>query len=222
MILRDGSRPNDPRLGRVAEFDDKSKLFSVGPKLREAAPSTATRKTWPLNLRLNQGQTPKCVGNAFAHEYAAGPDTHRVNQDFASEWYRQAQDRDQWAGSDYEGSSTLGGCKAGVDCHNVKEYLWCFTLQEVIDTILHFGPVITGTNWYRGMFRPSDSGFIVPTGQMDGGHEYILRGVNVTREFFLMTNSWGRFWGRNGDAKISFSDYDRLRLEDGDAVHVSR
>jgi hypothetical protein len=106
ITMRDGSTPADPRLGRVAEFDPKSKLFPVSNKLKIIPATTRTRKTWPLNLRLNQLQTPKCVGNAFAHEYAAGPDTHRVNQDLASEWYRQAQDRDQWAGSDYEGSST--------------------------------------------------------------------------------------------------------------------
>lgn len=218
MKVRNGSEVNDPRLGWVYQHDDRNQNYPVRT-LHTA--EDLRRKTWRLNVRLNQGQTPTCVGHAFTHEYAAAPDTHRVGEADAIRWYHIAQDNDEWAGSDYGGSSTLGGVKAGVAQGFYKEYRWAFSLDEAVRTVSTIGPMVVGSNWHRQMFTPSTEGFVFIEGPVDGGHEWMLRGVDPKRAYFLATNSWGRDWGINGDFKISFEDFNRLVFqEQGDCVYI--
>jgi hypothetical protein len=145
-----------------------------------------------------------------------------VTEQTAHDWYRVAQANDQWPGENYDGSSTLGGAKAGLLFGAFKEYRWCFSLEDYILTLGYLGPILVGTNWYRSMFSPDTTGRVTVSGRVSGGHEWMLRGVDPDREMFVARNSWGRGWGRDGDFRISFSDFDRLRKEDGDGAYPVR
>lgn len=218
--MRDGSRVGDSRLGRVASFDPRSRGFAA----RALAPPDAVpvRRTWRLGVRLNQGDTPACVGHAWAHDHAAEPGRHAVKPRLAFDWYDRAQTLDEWAGSDYAGTSTLGGAKAGVSFGFFREYRWCFSLDDYILTVGHLGPVVVGTNWYESMFRPGASGTVRIAGSVAGGHEWLIRGVEPDRNRFHAANSWGPGWGAGGDFFISFADFDRLRREGGDGCYPVR
>lgn len=218
--LKGGYYAHDIRLGRFPEFDERSRNFRAVSLLPDKLP-VIQRKTWRLGIRLDQGETPKCVSRAFTHEFAAEPKERKVTDVMADEWYIVAQDNDEWPGHDYEGTSTLGGAKAGVLLKKFEVYNWCFGLEDVINVVLHLGPVVTGTNWYRRMFEPDEKGFLLPEGMLDGGHEWLIRGVNVPQEYFTMTNSWSRSWGKNGDARISFKNYAYLLEQDGDACYIT-
>ena len=85
--------------------------------------------------------------------------------------------------------------------------------------------MVIGINWYEGMFDP---GYVkdatgtyritvVPTGAIAGGHCLLVNGVNVEAQVYRLKNSWGRGWGANGRASISFSNMARLLSEDGEA-----
>jgi hypothetical protein len=212
--------PEDPRLGRRPEFDERSRQYPVRPLLADAR--QPVRRTWRCDARLDQGATPHCVGFAWTHDHGAEPIRRKVADGIAHDWYRVAQAHDQWPGEDYDGSSTLGGAKAGVWFGAFNEYRWCFSLMDYILTLGWLGPVIVGTNWYRSMFSPDPSGHVTVDGRVSGGHEWMLRGVNPDREVFIARNSWGRSWGHEGDFTISFEDFDRLRLEDGDGAYPVR
>src|SRR5215207_8347274 len=81
------------------------------------------------------------------------------------------------------------------------------------------GPVMMGSNWYSGMFRPDANGFLVTTGYVAGGHEYLLNGkVQYEDGWVEMDNSWGADWGDGGRAKLDFQVLERLLAEDGDAA----
>lgn len=220
MRLRDGSTPNDPRLGRLPSFDERSKAFPVRGLL---APGMEIRsRTWRLDPRLDQRQTPACTGFAWAHDHAAAPGRHKVTDVLALRWYRTAQDNDEWAGSNYEGSSTLGAAKAGVSLGFFKEYRWAFGINDLLLTVTNLGPMLVGTNWHRAMFSPDARGLVQVSGPVDGGHEWCIRGVDLKREEIIARNSWGREWGRNGDFRISFADMGRLLEDGGDACHPVR
>jgi hypothetical protein len=227
VLLRGGHRAADPRLGRVPEFDDRSRDFPVRRLLALLAPSAAiVARTWRLDVRLDQANTPRCVGYAWTHDYAAEPQRHAaVNDALAVRWYDGAQRNDQYAGEAYEGSSTLGGAKAGVELGFFVEYVWCFGLDDLLLAVANLGPVVVGTNWYRRMTTPDEQGRVTLDGPLDGGHEWLVRGVDPRRERLTGSNSWGRGFGRRGDFTISFGDMGRLLGEDGDAcypVRVSR
>ena len=63
-----------------------------------------------------------------------------------------------------------------------------------------------------------EQGFIKPKGSILGGHAILVRGINVKQNYFLLRNSWGKSWGKNGDCKLTFKDMGRLLKEDGEAV----
>jgi hypothetical protein len=220
MKLRDGSTPNDPRLGRLPSFDSRSRQFPVRALL---APDAQIRsKTWRCDPRLDQLQTPRCTGFAWTHDHAAEPGRRKVTPDLADRWYHLAQDNDEWAGSSYEGSSTLGAAKAGVALGFFTAYHWAFSVNELLLAVSTLGPVLVGTSWRRQMFYPDARGLVKYEGPDDGGHEWCIRGVDVRREEIIFRNSWGRGWGHFGDGRLSFADLGRLLEDGGDACHPVR
>jgi aminopeptidase C len=68
------------------------------------------------------------------------------------------------------------------------------------------------------MFTPDDSGRVRIGGDIAGGHEWVLIGVNTQAQILRATNSWGVTWGNSGHFTISYADYERLLHEDGDAT----
>jgi C1A family cysteine protease len=91
-----------------------------------------------------------------------------------------------------------------------------FKKNSQSETILKLGPVVVGTNWYNGMFYPNKNGLIKISGQMVGGHAYLINGVDTKTKQFRIKNSWGKSWGKGGHAFISFNDMSRLIKENGE------
>src|SRR5690606_3107534 len=118
----------------------------------------------------------------------------------------------------YDGTTVRGGAKALRARGLVAEFLWAFTLEAVVQTLLEVGPVVIGVNWYRGMTQPERGVLMRATGQLEGGHAVVLNGVNTNDELLRVKNSWGRRWGTNGRAYLPFADFRRLlEREDGEA-----
>lgn len=221
MILKGGYTANDTRLGRVPEFDDRSRAFPATALLGDVPRPSS--KHWRCDPRLDQGSFPRCVGYAWTADDAAAPIRRRVTDGLAVEWYDVAQRNDQWPGENYPGSSTLGGAKAGVILGKFHEYRWCFGIDDLVAVVTGLGPVVVGTNWYRGMFTPEGRrAHVRLTGPIDGGHEWLVRGVDQRRGTATGRNSWSAAWGRRGDFEIALEDLDRLLVEDGDACHPVR
>ncbi len=210
---------NGRTLDRVPQPDARNASYPIRALLKREPRSY----TWPLASWLDQGREGACVGFAWAHELVAAP--VKVPQDDASARliYRQAQKIDQWPGEDYEGTSVLAGAKVLHGMGLVPEYRWAFTAQDVIDTVGAYGPVVLGVNWYEQMFDTTSDGFVRVGGRVVGGHALLCLGVSLPLGYVVLHNSWGRDWGVNGRARLTFADLDRLMREDGDAcVPVSR
>lgn len=161
----------------------------------------------------DQGSTPQCVGYAWAHWLAASPIRQLV---LPTGIYQHAQYVDEWPGEDYEGTSVRAGAKLLADLGFISNYKWAFTLNPLIQTVLEVGPVVAGTYWYEQMEKPDKNNFISPTGFILGGHAYLISGVNMRKEFFRIKNSWGKSWGDDGHAYITFADMSKLIEEDGE------
>jgi len=221
MQLCDGSEVDDPRLGRVPEFDDRSRAYPI----RMAIERRRLRSyTWRCDPRLDQGREGACVGFAWAHELAARPVEQSADAAKARHIYHEAQKVDEWPGGSYpgakpryEGTSVLAGAKIVQRLGYVPEYRWAFGMQDLSLAVGWVGPAVIGVNWYEGMFAPGPDGFIRVSGQRSGGHAVAVIGVNVRRLTFTIHNSWGPSWGRSGRAFISWADMDRLLREKGDA-----
>lgn len=227
LEIRAGLRTTDQRLDRVPLFDERSRRYPVAKRLTAKQQANPRTFLWKLELNLDQGSNGACVGFAITHELLAPPvEITGVGAKFARESvYWEAQKIDPWPGGAYpgadpfyEGTSVLSGIKIAQRLGYIREYRWCFTQQDLINTLGYLGPVILGIPWYTGMFSPDANGYVKPSGRVAGGHAILCNGVNVRKKTFRLHNSWGEDWGLGGDCLIKWSDLDRLLHQGGEAV----
>jgi len=222
-ILRDESEVEDGRLDRLTQFDERSRAYGIRHLVETKKPRGYT---WRCDAWLDQGTEGACVGFSMAHELAARPAVvlGMSNQFAREQVYWEAQRTDQWSGGAYpgarpryEGTSVLAGVKVLQSLGFIREYRWAFGLQDLILAVGHGGPAVLGVNWYSGMYDPDHDGMLRPTGDLVGGHAILCHGVSVSGRFFKVHNSWGRSWGLNGEALVSWNDMERLLHEGGEA-----
>lgn len=206
---------DNPKLDRLVEFDERSRLFPIRTLVAERPRRSYT---WSVPVFLDQGREGACVGFAWAHDAAARPKVVPLVDDLdAFDIYNRARVLDQWPGEGYDGTSVIAGAKAMVERGWVKTYRWAFGENDLALAVGYKGPAVLGVNWYTGMFRPDVDGFLKPTGQIEGGHAILCIGYSIKTHRYLVHNSWGQDWGLGGRAYIHREDMARLLAESGEA-----
>lgn len=225
--MRGGTFVDDERLGRLEQFDERSRDYGVMALVGASKPVS---KTWVCPTFLDQGSEGACVAFAFAHELIAEPVVYPATHDWALGVYYDAQRIDQWPGGAYpgasprmEGTSVLAVAKVCQARGFIPEYRWAFGVNQLIVAVGHQGPAVIGVPWYEGMVNPGPDGFLRRTGRVIGGHSVLVQGVSVESHSFLIHNSWGVDWGVGGQAWISFADMGKLLAARGEAcIPVTR
>lgn len=234
--LKGGHVTHDPRLDRVPEFDEASRDYPILATIDNKTPRSYT---WRVGAYNDQGREGACVGFAWSHELNARPVVVPTDNAYATRIYKRAQQIDEWPGEAYSGTSVLAGAKAVRELVAqdgkalMPEFRWAFGVDDLLVAVGRKGPAVIGINWYQGMFRPDDKGFIHPTGRVMGGHAIVVHGVrlvkinkaepfsleNIDRDksFFKLHNSWGQGWGRNGECYLTVNAMNKLLSERGDA-----
>lgn len=209
-----------PKLGRVEQFDERSRGYQIAPLVRRLEPRSYT---WRVLSRLAQ-EGPRCVGYGWVQELMARPLVAEIADPgaLAKRIYAEAQRIDEWEGEDYGGTSVLAGAKIASGLGHFAEYRWAgagsgSALEDLALAVGHKGPAVIGVNWYWDMFEPGSDGFIHPAGDIAGGHAILAHGVSRRLKHFRLHNSWGPGWGEDGGCYISFADMDRLLHEQGEA-----
>lgn len=213
------------KLNRQHSLDERDLAYPVAKLMAKAPPVKKPMiKLWESDGWWgDQGDSPECVGYAWAHWLDDRSFNKKVVHPILppSLIYNEAKKLDEWPGENYEGTSVRGGVKALKVKGKVSFYHWGFTLDSLINTVLYLGPVVVGTSWYQNMFYPNKLGIIRATGVNAGGHAYVVNGVDLTKKLFRIKNSWGRDWGQQGHAWISFSDMSRLIREQGELCYAN-
>jgi hypothetical protein len=189
----------------------------ITPAMRRRIALT-TSNEWKVDHILDQGNTPHCVGFAWAGFGVSLPVFDNWDNVVGDKIYYAAKVIDGEPNAE-DGSTTRSGVKAFMQFGSLQNNAYAFanSLQDVIDWLLVNGPVVTGTNWYDGMFSPDSGGLVKISGSLAGGHEWMLSGVDTVARTFKATNSWGTSFGIEGQFYIGFDDYQRLLNEEGDA-----
>ena len=206
-------------LGRKYIKDDRDKNFLIENLLPKKAVKVSTSRYWDDNGWWgNQGRTPQCVGYAWAHWIDDGPIAHNLPHPNINPTliYTEAQKVDEWIGENYDGTSVRGAAKYLKAQNKISAYYWAYDVNTLVKTVLDLGPVVVGTNWYYNMFYPDRNGLIKATGYLAGGHAYVINGVDTVKKQFRIKNSWGKTWGQQGHAYISFTDMSKLIKEYGE------
>ena len=212
-----------PGLGRLLSFDPRDQRFLMAA----AAPLEVTRDSafWEIGSILDQGDTYECTAYSAENLLLAGPVKNPMYLT-PHQLYKLNQMNDEWAGEDYNGSSVRAAMKVLQAAGLISEYVWAFDADTVRRWLLMRGPVVVGTNWYRGMNTPDrKTGFIRVSGRAVGGHAYLLRGADDrilcpdrTKGAVRIAQSWGLGWGQKGLAWLSYKDLDGLVKNHGEAV----
>jgi hypothetical protein len=205
-------------LGRVVQHDPRSRQF--GAALASDLRTVKHRRFGPI---LDQGNLGSCTGNALAGAINTAP-LHKprriLHEPEAVALYSLATQLDGAPGTyppDDTGSSGLAVCKAGVNKGYLSSYRHAFGLDQTLAALV-LQPVIVGTTWTQDMFTPDSAGFVHPGGNVAGGHEYELVGLDVVGQFVWAANSWGTGWGLKGFFKLSFADLGSLLADQGDCT----
>jgi len=229
FILKDGSITKDRRLDRIPQSDERSKMYRVTAMTTERQP---INKIHLCTTFLDQGTEGACPGFGCSHALLAEPKQIKrqiVTAKFARETvYWGAQKIDPWPGGSYpgadpfyEGSSVLAAVQVLLKLGFINGYYHAFSFTDLVIGVCYVGPPVVGVNWYTGMQEVDKDGFIHVTGELVGGHCLIISGINWFEEYFLLHNSWGKRWGIQGQAKISFVDVAKLMNQHGDFIFFS-
>jgi hypothetical protein len=143
--------------------------------------------------------------------------------------YRWCQENDSFPGTDYDGTDVRAFMEWGRARGIIGSYVWGFDNIAIINHVAEIGPVQMGTDWTEAMFEPDAKGFIrvAPDGQytVAGGHAWLIVGFDRKKKCpdgtvgaYEMQNSWGRGWGKNGRAYLSFADNSILLRNQGEAA----
>lgn len=193
--------------GRIHIPDRRDRDFAL-PEKR----SKRQYRYWPDHFWTgDQGDSPHCVGFAWAAWLAGAPLRQFVNPDGL---YRLTQPYDGEI-TPHDGTTVRAAAKVLQELGFISEYRWAFTLRALVSTVLERGPVVVGTDWYEGMEDGNQP--LKVEGEYLGGHAYLISGANKKRREFRIKNSWGEFWGDKGHAQIGFDDMEQLLQADGEA-----
>lgn len=154
-------------LGRIESFDGRDMNFLISAELPEEQ-SKKKFKYWnPGGIWLDQGSTSSCVGHAWAHFIEDGGIMYRKPGADLDPFviYSDAQDRDEWVGRNYHGTSIRAGAKVLLERGYISGYQWAFDSETLQETLLTKSSVVAGVRWYRDMFTPDAEGIIKPTGR---------------------------------------------------------
>jgi hypothetical protein len=206
--LKGGVKALTPLLGRVPEFDEKSRKFPV----RKLIDTTKLKgRSWivppnydqsipiplvqtqiimrELGLRWRPWDPSACTGFSGGFDLISNPGPAKpadITPVECFKIYRLAQTLDEWKGENYEGSSVLGVCKALVKLGYVGEYRWAFGIEDVLLALAHVGPVVVGTDWQESMFWPKKNGLLRVEGDSRytaGGHAYLVQSIIVNKVY---------------------------------------
>lgn len=210
------------QFGFVQAEDVRDNNFPISAMLLET-PFITEKYWWADGWWGDQGGTSQCVAYSWSHWIEDGPVIQDGIQGRAkplydpAKFYKACQERDEFAGQKYNGTSVRAAAKILKELNIIKEYRWASNITDVANTLLNLGPMVVGTKWYEKMNATDSSGYVTPSGANMGGHAYILNGVDTVKKVFRIKNSWGKRWGKDGFAFIKFNDFEKLLSDGGTA-----
>lgn len=209
IVLARKPMPYDHRDFRMVDF--------ITPAMRARA-GQITAQEWNAPIILDQGATPHCVGYAWATFGNTFPVSDGWDNNMGENIYYAAKVIDGEPGAE-DGSSTRSGVQAFMQYGHLDRDAYAFagSMQDIITWVLANGPVVVGTNWYDNMFYPDADGLVTIGGNVAGGHEWTIIGVDTIARVFHAVNTWGTSWALKGHFVIGFDDMQRLLNEQGDA-----
>lgn len=211
-------------LGRIdPPVDVRDERFPMALHLAAIPPKVYTSRYWLAGKAiLAQGNLGACVGMTGANWMQNSPVRDVVTNQTGFDLYQACKAIDGFP--TMEGTFARALMQVLVNQGRIFRYLWATNGEELKDWVLTTGPVMIGVPWYESMFDPAYKAgdtaapWLSISGNVVGGHEFLVRAYSRPRDAYRMRNSWGPNWGHRSEAWISRADLNRLVFsENGDA-----
>jgi hypothetical protein len=205
------------KFGRIpSSFDSRDwQLGSFIPS--DATFGTGEEKMWDFPAqKLDQENSSHCVGFSMANFGINLPTFTLYTNDDGHCFYYKCKEKDGNPHSE-EGATVRTAAKVLQDEGVVDNYAFASNVAQIKWWLLNKGPLIVGTVWTEKMMNPDGEGMLDITGFIVGGHAYLLNGIRKD-DCFRVLNSWGSEWGKNGEAYISYKDFEALLSEGGEVL----
>lgn len=174
---------------------------------------------WNIVPRLNQGETPHCVGFGWADFGNSDPINDSYTNADGDAIYYECKVIDGEPNAE-DGSDVRSGAKAMLNRQRIAAYAFAKTLDVAETWVKTKGPIVVGSDWMNDMFNPTNGGYVKPTGGVAGGHCYLWSGVLENGDYEF-TNSWGdgTDWpgSLNGQFRMTKADFASLYASNGEA-----
>lgn len=208
--------------GRIQIIDERDNEYLAKDFLDTLPDIQLVNKYWYCDGWLgNQNNSPECTAYAWLAYLHDGP---VIQENYSqkplyntTELYNKFRENDGITSSNYRGSTIRGGAKVLKKLGYIKEYRWAKSIEDIVKCLLVFGPVVVGTKWFSEMSKPNPNGFININGIQNGGHAYILNGIDLHKNMIRIKNSWGKQWGVSGHCFIKINDFEKLLKDNGEA-----
>jgi len=169
-----------------------------------------------LREPLDQGQTNHCIGFGGADFGINLP----VETDFSAQdghrLYYLCKEVDGEPKNE-DGSYVRSIAQVLRDQGRIDAYAFANSLDSIKWWLLNRGPIIVGTVWTDGMFTLRPDNIVDISGEVQGGHCYLLNGYRKDN-YIRIQNSWGYGWGINGQAWISAANFEQIFRYGGEAA----
>lgn len=203
-------------LGRIrSEIDTRD--YKLKNYIPEKMGDLSGSKNWDFPSEpLNQNETNHCVGFGGANFGINIPIQDNYTNKDGHDFYYKCKIVDGEPGAE-DGSTVRSIAKVLRMAGRIDHYAFASFVNEITYWLLNNGPVIVGTDWTEDMFTPDENNIIHPTGDVVGGHCYLLN-EKTENNLYGIQNSWGDEWGIKGKAYISIDDFVKLSRNYGEAV----
>ncbi len=207
------------RLGRHVVHDDRSWLYPAA--MAAELHSVEHRRHY---RPFAQGDIGMCTGVTAVEMLMTEPfwkKDRRLDLTDARSIYSAATRLDDILGvypPEDVGSSGLAVMKVCKKRRLIREYRHAFGFKEALRALV-LAPIGVGINWYEGFDKPRRNGECRLAGDVRGGHEIIIDGLDLERRRVWGTQSWGPNWGpEKGRFFFTFKTFEELLDEDGDVI----
>jgi len=174
-------------------------------------------KQWEFpGLSLDQGETNHCVGFTMANFGINCPINTKYTNDDGSDFYYMCKIIDKEPLKE-DGSYIRSAAKVLKNLGKIDIYAFASNIEDIKYWIINKSPILAGTMWTEGMMTPDANNFLTISGEVVGGHAYLLNEW-TSNDYIGIQNSWGENWGKNGKAYISAADFQKLFLSGGEAL----
>lgn len=203
-------------MGRIPSPED-GRDYLMADAVRELEKAELPRpvKRWSSKVILDQGAHPWCVGYSWAGWGISAPQEDPWTDLMGRSIYVKCKILDGEPGAQ-NGSTVRTGAKVVQKMGRIATYFFARSVDEALDYVARFGPVVFGTGFTASMQSPSlIRNIITPRGKYIGGHAYDV--VGVDEQFALIKNSWGLSWGEQGYARIRIANLRAIFADNGEA-----